>query len=66
MNKTETLAAIDAKIIGTKALLHNNWDGHDVDHRREVPSVTKAQVEAEIARLEAARKDVESWADEEV
>lgn len=61
MNKTETLAAIDARIVGVLAHLENRHAAGDIDDRRARPNVTEAQVKAEVKRLKAARKDVMSW-----
>lgn len=65
MNKTETLEAIDAKIIGTKAMLENRHAGGLIDDRKRMLPVTEAQIKAEVKRLNAARKDVMSWPDDE-
>ena len=63
--KENALKAIDGRISGHRSSIHpkrsrfNTW-GDD----RHVPTIDKAKVLSEIARLEAARLNVEGWPDD--
>jgi len=63
MNKVDALKACEQKINGLKASANPAVINTRLDDRSPAPTITKAQFEGELARLEAARADILTWAD---